>query len=147
MSSILLSDILLADLRQLGGYARHRHAYLQSSYPGLLTSLQADIDTLPIRNTSRDDRILSSHARDARYPYLSLGVIRYLSQVPIWSKVYYEAGEGWGDKLLLRLTAERAGLGVTARRVKRAMQFGSRSAKVDGGVKGKAAGTRAITEM
>jgi hypothetical protein len=58
--------------------------------------------------------------------------------------VYYEAGEGWGDKLLLRLAADNAGLTGTARRVKRAMQFGSRSAKVDGGVKGKAAGKRAI---
>lgn len=58
--------------------------------------------------------------------------------------MYYEGGEGWGDKILLRMAAERAGLKVTARRVKRAMQFGSRSAKVDGGVKGRAAGTRKI---
>lgn len=135
---------MLISYRQLGGYARHRHAYSVSSVPGLLTSLQTDIAQLPIRNTSRDDRILSSFARDARYPFLSLGFISYLSQVPIWAKVYYEGGEGWGDKLLLRLAAERAGMKQTARRVKRAMQFGSRSAKVDGGVKGKAAGTRKV---
>ncbi|KAI9635713.1 putative cytoplasm protein [Dioszegia hungarica] len=129
---------------QLGGYARHRHAYTSLSFPGLLSSLQTDISQLPTRNTSRDDRLLSSFARDARYPYLSLAFIRYLSEVPIWHKVHYESGEGWGDKILLRMAAERAGLEGTARRVKRAMQFGSRSAKVGGGVKGKAAGTRKI---
>lgn len=41
-----------------------------------------------------------------------------------------------GDKALLRLAALELGLKVTSGRVKRAMQFGTRSAKVGGRGKG-----------
>ncbi|CAE6469431.1 unnamed protein product [Rhizoctonia solani] len=42
-------------------------------------------------------------------------------------------GAGLGDKTLLRLAAERLGLMLASRRTKRAMQFGSRSARMDSG--------------
>lgn len=41
--------------------------------------------------------------------------------------------EGTGDKWLLREAARRLGLVGAAARKKRAMQFGSRSAKMNGG--------------
>jgi asparagine synthetase B (glutamine-hydrolysing) len=87
-----------------------------------------DLDRIPLRNLSRDDRVISSHTRDARYPYLDLGFIKYVSSLPMWQKCNFALGPGHGDKLLIRLAAERCGLPLTSHRVKRAMQFGTKSA-------------------
>ena len=94
-----------------------------------------DVSRLPTRNLSRDDRIISSHARDARFPYLDLAFISYLSSLPVWLKC--NLAEDGGDKLLLRLSAAACGVPRTSRRVKRAMQFGTRSAKVGINSKGR----------
>lgn len=102
-----------------------------------------DITRLPTRNLSRDDRIISSHARDARYPYLDLSFVAYLSALPIWIKCNPSFGEGCGDKMLLRQAAQQIGLDVTATRVKRAMQFGTRSSKMSVS-KGPKAGERKV---
>lgn len=104
-----------------------------------------DISRLPTRNLSRDDRIISSHARDARYPYLDLTFVSYLSSLPIWTKCNHAFGEGHGDKMLLRMATEKIGLGVSAGRVKRAMQFGTRSSKMSVS-KGPKAGERRVGE-
>ncbi|WWD08959.1 hypothetical protein V865_007074 [Kwoniella europaea PYCC6329] len=132
---------------QLGGYARHRHAYQREGWEGLISETQMDIARLPTRNLSRDDRMLSSHARDARYPYLSLSFISYLSSLPIHIKCDPRLGEGQGDKILLRKAVEILGLKRASGRVKRAMQFGTRSSKLGGsgtGVKGPKAGERRV---
>ncbi|AAW46095.1 cytoplasm protein, putative [Cryptococcus deneoformans JEC21] len=132
---------------QLGGYSRHRHAFNQAGWQGLIEETQMDLNRLPTRNLSRDDRLISSHARDARYPYLSLSFIAYLSSLPIWLKCDPRLPPGQGDKRLLRLAVERVGMSKTGARVKRAMQFGTRSAKVGGtgsGVKGPKAGERPV---
>ncbi|WWC85826.1 uncharacterized protein L201_000693 [Kwoniella dendrophila CBS 6074] len=132
---------------QLGGYARHRHAYQREGWEGLISETQMDIARLPTRNLSRDDRMLSSHARDARYPYLSLSFISYLSSLPINIKCDPRLGEGQGDKILLRKAVESVGLRRASGRVKRAMQFGTRSSKLGGsgtGVKGPKAGERQV---
>lgn len=92
--------------------------------------LQLDIDRLPTRNVSRDDRILSSHARDARYPYLDLAFVDYLSSLPVWVKCNPSLDSAGGDKRLLRLAAQSVGLIRAGQRVKRAMQFGTRSSKL-----------------
>lgn len=97
----------------------------------LIDELQLDLDRLPQRNLSRDDRMLSSHARDARYPYLDLEFVRYVSSLPIWAKCYPLLPPGEGDKVLIRLGAQQCGLQVTGKRVKRAMQFGTKSAKLN----------------
>ncbi|KAL1413258.1 hypothetical protein Q8F55_001013 [Vanrija albida] len=115
---------------QLGGYSRHRRAFERASWIGLQDEVQMDLDRIPLRNLSRDDRVISSHARDARYPYLDLGFINYVSSLPIWQKCNFSLGPGHGDKLLIRLAAERCGLHLTSHRVKRAMQFGTKSAKL-----------------
>jgi asparagine synthetase B (glutamine-hydrolysing) len=101
-----------------------------------------DIARLPNRNLSRDDRIISSHARDARFPYLDLSFVDYLSSLPVWLKC--DPRQDGGDKLLLRLAAEKCGLPKTSRRVKRAMQFGTRSAKVGGAGRGAKRGDLAV---
>jgi asparagine synthetase B (glutamine-hydrolysing) len=100
--------------------------------------IQLDIDRLPTRNLGRDDRIISSHSVEARYPYLSLTFIDYVSSLPIETKMDFRLAEprsdgdvALGDKMLLRLAARRLGLEQAAYRKKRAMQFGARSAKME----------------
>ncbi|ORY34239.1 asparagine synthase-domain-containing protein [Naematelia encephala] len=112
---------------QLGGYSRHRRAFTHG-WQALIDEISLDTHRLPTRNLSRDDRIISSHARDARYPYLDLAFIDYLAQLPMWIKCR-PVQEG-GDKQLLRLAATQLGLIRTAARAKRAMQFGTRSSKL-----------------
>ncbi|EIW67931.1 hypothetical protein TREMEDRAFT_72060 [Tremella mesenterica DSM 1558] len=129
---------------QLGGYSRHRRAYERSSWKGLIEEIQNDVWRLPSRNLARDDRLISSFARDARYPYLDLKFLSYLSSLPIWLKCQLSSDPahvpGKGDKMLLRLAAAQIGLEKTSQRVKRAMQFGSRSSKMGSGIKGPKAG-------
>ncbi|CAE6471077.1 unnamed protein product [Rhizoctonia solani] len=102
--------------------------------------LQLDLDRLPSRNLGRDDRVISANGRESRYPFLSLVLVSYLAQLPVQIKVDPRLmlqkeglGAGLGDKTLLRLAAERLGLVLASRRTKRAMQFGSRSARMEGG--------------
>ncbi|CAD6578850.1 MAG: hypothetical protein TREMPRED_002299 [Tremellales sp. Tagirdzhanova-0007] len=129
---------------QLGGYARHRHAFEHKGWQGLVDEIQLDLTRLPTRNLSRDDRIISAHARDVRYPCLDLSFVDYLSSLPIWTKVDPGLGEGVGDKRLLRLAATKVGLVETGRRVKRAMQFGTRSSKMGSNSKRPKAGEAAV---
>ncbi|KAL7418729.1 hypothetical protein Q5752_006412 [Cryptotrichosporon argae] len=132
---------------QLGGYGRHRKAYERGGHDALVEELDLDIARLPTRNLSRDDRVLSSTARDARYPYLDLDFVAYLSALPVAAKCDFTLPPGEGDKRLLRKATALLGLAQTAVRVKRAMQFGTRSAKLGTGVrKGESASRVAITE-
>lgn len=136
-AKVLLSGLGSDEL--LGGYSRHRQAYSKGGWDTLISELQLDLDRLPTRNLGRDDRVISAHGRESRYPFLSLALVSYLAQLPVQVKVDPRLasqtgvlGAGMGDKTLLRLAAQRLGLELASRRVKRAMQFGSRSARMDG---------------
>ena len=122
-----------------------------------MLKLQMDVDRIHTRNLGRDDRIISSHGKEARYPFLSMTLLSYLSSVPVYLKVdprvvgrdpateesWHTEGDSLvinglpGDKLLHRLAARRLGLWSAAGRAKRAMQFGSRSARMETGELGK----------
>ncbi|KAG9094355.1 hypothetical protein FS749_012640 [Ceratobasidium sp. UAMH 11750] len=132
-AKVLLSGLGSDEL--LGGYSRHRHAYSRGGWAQLIDELQLDLDRLPTRNLGRDDRVISAHGRESRYPFLSLSLVSYLAQLPVHIKVdpRLTSQGGMGDKTLLRLAAERLGLTLASGRVKRAMQFGSRSAKMEAG--------------
>ncbi|CBQ73902.1 conserved hypothetical protein [Sporisorium reilianum SRZ2] len=118
----------------LGGYSRHRQAYVRSGRPGLVDELQLDLARLPTRNLGRDDRVLSAHAREARYPFLDRQVLEFLTAIPVNTKVDLDRigteGAG-GDKRLLRDVARSLGLEGASELKKRAMQFGTRAAKID----------------
>lgn len=58
-------------------------------------------------------------------------VVSYLNSLPVWQKADLSLPRGVGEKLLLRMTARRLGLGQSAVLPKRAMQFGSRIAKME----------------
>jgi len=129
---VLISGLGADEL--LGGYSRHRQAYHHHSLDGLTAELQLDLDRLPSRNLGRDDRILSAHSKEARYPFLDRRVLDFLTATPVHRKVQLStiASEGKaGDKRLLRDLACQLGLLRAAELKKRAMQFGTRSAKID----------------
>jgi len=79
------------------------------------------------RNLGRDDRIIASHGREARFPYLDEEVMSLLRSLPPSLKYSLTLPMGVGDKHILRCVA-REGLGLegAAALVKRAIQFGSR---------------------
>jgi asparagine synthetase B (glutamine-hydrolysing) len=95
--------------------------------------LQTEIARLPTRNLGRDDRVISAHGKECRYPFLSLNVVNFLAGLPVHAKTDPRATPGVGDKLLLRLAARRLGLVEASGRHKKAMQFGSHSARMLGG--------------
>lgn len=116
----------------LGGYARHRQAFRRGHYDALRAELQLDLDRLPTRNLGRDDRVISYHGREARFPYLARPVMAAVCAMPLATKADLAPGtEGVGDKRLLRRLARRLDIDRAAHLPKRAIQFGARSAKLD----------------
>ncbi|KAG6831260.1 hypothetical protein H0H92_011770 [Tricholoma furcatifolium] len=119
----------------LGGYGRHRTAYNTGGWQAVIEEvpqLQLEIDRIPTRNLGRDDRVISSHGKETRHPFLSLTVLNFLANLPVHHKMDPRADVGLGDKMLLRLAAWKLGLTEASQRKKRAMQFGSHSARMDG---------------
>lgn len=94
--------------------------------------LQLEIDRIPLRNLGRDDRVTSSHGKETRHPFLSLDVVSFLAELPIHHKMDPRLRVGLGDKMLLRLAMGKVGLELASTRKKRAMQFGSHSARMEG---------------
>lgn len=58
-------------------------------------------------------------------------MVSFLSSLPVWLKADLSLPRGVGEKLLLRSAARQLGLGRAAVLPKRAMQFGSRVAKME----------------
>ncbi|KAF8203066.1 asparagine synthase-domain-containing protein [Pholiota molesta] len=116
----------------LGGYGRHRTVYNSGGWAATITELQEEIDRIPTRNLGRDDRVISSHGKETRHPFLSLSLVSFLASLPVHFKMDPRAEVGLGDKMLLRFAARKLGLTEASSRKKRAMQFGSHSARMDG---------------
>ncbi|KAF8649793.1 hypothetical protein AX16_005559 [Volvariella volvacea WC 439] len=120
----------------LGGYSRHRTTYARGGWMEIVKELQLDIDRIPSRNLGRDDRIISSHGKETRHPFLSLSLVSYIASLPAYMKLDPRLELGFGDKLLLRLATYKLGLVSASGRKKRAMQFGSHSARMEGEKRG-----------
>src|SRR6266516_953256 len=101
------------------------------------SKLDHDLSRLPYRNLGRDDRIIANFGREVRYPFLDEGVVRFLSSLRADQKVSpsLEVNGVLGDKRLLRRVALILGLERAAKEKKRAVQFGSRSARMEEGIK------------
>jgi len=119
-----------------GGYGRHRSAYERQGWEGLAKEMQLDLDRISIRNMGRDNRVVSDHGVCPRMPFLDEAVVNFVaSECDLWIKCCPLLGDrGLGEKLLLRVTALRL-LGEENAKIalfpKRAMQFGSRIAKLE----------------
>ncbi|KAK1789171.1 hypothetical protein P4O66_015115 [Electrophorus voltai] len=116
---------------QLAGYSRHRMRFKSSGLEGLVKELALELGRISSRNLGRDDRVIGDHGKEARFPYLDEDVVSFLNSLPIWEKANLFLPRGVGEKLLLRLAAMELGLGASALLPKRAMQFGSRIAKLE----------------
>ena len=134
-SKVLLSG-LGAD-EQLGGYSRHFKGFTDNSWNGLVKELQQDLDRISYRNLGRDDRIVSDHGKEIRFPFLDEDLINYLANLPINFKVDPRFQKGVGDKLILRwVLFSELGFLSACKNPKRAIQFGSRTAKMESNDKG-----------
>lgn len=115
---------------QLAGYGRHRTALLNGGEAALRAELQKDLNRIWKRNLGRDDRCIAAHGREARFPYLDEHVVSTIAAFPVSSLCDADEPRGVGDKRALRLVAKALGLNSCTGLAKRAIQFGSRIAKV-----------------
>ncbi|KAF2121609.1 asparagine synthase-domain-containing protein [Lophiotrema nucula] len=147
---VLLSGLGADEL--FGGYQRHATAFTRQGYPGLIDELELDFNRLGKRNLGRDDRVISDSGKEVRFPYLDEEFISFALKLPVWSKCdfgnpqlldsqeparFLEPG-----KRILRLLAWKLRMTGAAAEKKRAIQFGSRTAKME---TGKTKGTNVLS--
>eukprot|EP01063_Lacrimia_lanifica_P014337 TRINITY_DN2094_c1_g3_i1.p1 TRINITY_DN2094_c1_g3~~TRINITY_DN2094_c1_g3_i1.p1 ORF type:complete len:692 (+),score=162.48 TRINITY_DN2094_c1_g3_i1:93-2168(+) len=118
----------------LGGYARYRKCWESGGAAALAAEMEGDFARLWRRNLGRDDRVISDHGREARFPFLDEDVLAALAALPLASVCDMTLPLGCGEKRIVREAARRLGLPGAASLQKRAIQFGTRLAhpKVDG---------------
>jgi asparagine synthetase B (glutamine-hydrolysing) len=141
---VLLSGLGADEL--FAGYARHGVAFSRNGFEGLIDEIDLDVSRLGKRNLGRDNRVIAHWGREARFPYLDEDFVSWVVQSPVWEKCGFGLPESKSDsptagidseKRALRLVALKLGMSNIAREKKRAIQFGSRTAKMENGrVKG-----------
>ena len=112
-AKILLSGVGADE--QMAGYGRHRTTYQRGGYEALRSELLMEVNRLWTRNLGRDDRCLSDHGKEARFPYLDEDVMAYLHDLPLELKCDMTRQLGEGDKLILRTVAQMIGVMVSLR--------------------------------
>lgn len=115
---------------QFAGYTRYRNAFKSGGLAAMQKELDTDMDRLWSRNLGRDDRILTDRGRFCALPFLSRSFVHFLNSVPLECICDLSLPQGVGDKLLLRMAARKLGLTNAAALAKKAIQFGSRVAKL-----------------
>lgn len=114
----------------MGGYkGRHRSIFEKGGIDGILREMDADLSRLWFRNLGRDDRLVCDHGKEVRHPFLDEDLVSFVTSLPLTEHVCdLSRPDGVGDKLLLRKAARMVGISqLASSRVKRAIQFGSRS--------------------
>lgn len=135
-----------------GGYSRHENIFndiqedtasFRDNFNELSESLIHDIKIIYERNLGRDDRVISCWGKELRYPYLDNSVINFsVNEVEpdhkvrfTWGTQKTKKGEKrikiYSRKHILRQLAHKMGLSMAAEEMKRAIQFGARSAKLE----------------
>ncbi|KAL5255554.1 hypothetical protein ACHWQZ_G010954 [Mnemiopsis leidyi] len=117
----------------LGGYSRHRGAWQNGGgLEAVLQQLQLDIGRISERNLGRDNRVIGDHKRDCVAPYLDERFVSFVNSLPIQYKVDFTLPRGQGEKVILRKVAQNLGLDSSSALPKKAIQFGSKIAKLEG---------------
>ncbi|XP_047047855.1 asparagine synthetase domain-containing protein C4F6.11c [Lolium rigidum] len=114
---------------QCAGYGRHRTKYRVGGWVSLDAEMRLDVQRIWKRNMGRDDRCISDHGKEARFPFLDENVIKTLLEIPLWEIANLDEPAGKGDKKILREVAKLLGLQEASFLPKRAIQFGSRIAR------------------
>lgn len=107
---VLLSGLGADEL--FAGYQRHRLAFQRKGWAGLSEQLQMDMDRLPERNLGRDDRVISSTGREARFPFLTPLVLELACSLPVHYKAFYGQIDTPGNASIRQNTSEEAGENV-----------------------------------
>lgn len=158
LAKVLFSGLGADEL--FAGYSRHEALFSsvkqednpQEQYNQLNELLLHDITVIHERNLGRDDRVVSTWGKELRYPYLDPEFIKLVvNEVGPDSKIQLN----WTTtkkgktiikptrKYLLRQVAGEMGLEFVQHELKRAIQFGSKSAKLEIG-QSKAKGTDSL---
>lgn len=74
---------------QMAGYGRHRTVFSATGYKGLEEEINMDLSRLWKRNLGRDDRCISSHGKEAWFPFLDEDLVRYLQGLPLNQVSFY----------------------------------------------------------
>ncbi|KAI1375609.1 asparagine synthase-domain-containing protein [Hypoxylon crocopeplum] len=131
---VLLSGLGADEL--FGGYSRHEIAFRTGGYPVLVNELKLDISRIGQRNLGRDDRVMAHWGKEVRFPYLDEEFVRFAISSPVWEKCDFQNQFHplviEPAKRVLRLLADKLNLSIIARGKKRAIQFGARTAKLEG---------------
>lgn len=145
-SRVLLSGLGADEL--FAGYGRHGIAFARQGFQGLIDEIDLDVGRLGKRNLGRDDRVISNWGREARFPFLDEEFVSYATQTPVWERCGFGTAKAEfapndeldriaesldSEKKALRLLALKLGMVQTAQEKKRAIQFGSRTAKMESG--------------
>lgn len=115
-----------------GGYMRHRTTYLREGREAVLNELYEELQRIGERNLGRDDRVASSLGRSLRAPFLDDLFVEWAVSLPLECKTDFSRPRGIGEKWLLREALKLLGTPeALCTTPKRAMQFGSRVAKLE----------------
>ena len=129
------AEVLLLGMgadEQLAGYSRHRSCYEIGGLTSLCNEIKMEMNRISERNLGRDDRILSDHGKESRLPFLDEDLVSFLNELKVNEKCNMKLPRGQGEKYLLRrLASTKFGLNYAASLQKRAIQFGSRIAKIE----------------
>ncbi|EJD75112.1 asparagine synthetase domain-containing protein 1 [Loa loa] len=115
-----------------GGYMRHRTTYLKKGRNAVVEELRKELSRIGERNLGRDDRVVSSLGKDLKSPFLDDLFVEWVNSLPLECKTDFTQPRGIGEKWLVRDALKILGtpqsLCLTP---KRAMQFGTRIAKLE----------------
>jgi asparagine synthetase B (glutamine-hydrolysing) len=86
---------------QMAGYGRHRSIYNKGGYDALRSELKMEKNRLWTRNLGRDDRCISYHGKEARFPFLDEDVVHYLHTLDVTEFCDMTKPQGEGEPMIL----------------------------------------------